>query len=51
MYTVLIYNVCFDLVPLGFEELTSPEDITDLVLKSNNLAFPRTFGGDFVFGG
>jgi hypothetical protein len=50
-HIVLIYNVCFDLVPLGFEELTSPEVIADLVVKSNNLAFARTFGWDFVFGG
>ncbi len=50
-HVVLIHNVCIDRVPLGFEELTSPEDITDLVVKSDNLAFARTFGGDFVFGG
>ncbi len=49
-HIVLIHNVCFDVVPLGFEELTSPEDITNLVVKSNNLAFARTFGWDFVFG-
>ncbi len=49
-HIALIHNVCFDFVPLGFEELMSPEDITDLVVKSDNLAFARTFGWDFVFG-
>ena len=50
-HIVLIHNVCFDLVSLGFEELTSPEDTTNLVVKFDNLSFARSFGWDFVFGG
>ena len=50
-HIVLIDDVPFDFVALSFKKLMSPEDITDLVVKSDNLAFARTFGWDFVFGG
>ncbi len=48
---IFLIHVHFDFVPLSFEELMSSEDITNLVVKSNNLTFARTFGWDFVFGG
>ncbi len=50
-HIVLIYDVSFDFVSLSFKELTSPEDITDFVVESDDFAFARTFGWDFVFGG
>ena len=50
-HIVLIDDVSFDFVSLSFKELTSPEDITDFVVESDDFAFARTFGWDFVFGG
>ena len=50
-HIVLIADVSFDFVSLSFKELTSPEDITDFVVESDDFAFTRTFGRDFVFGG
>ena len=50
-HIVLIDDVGFDFVTLGFEELTSPKNITDFVIKTNDFTFARTLGWYFVFGG
>ena len=49
-HVVLIYDVCVDFVTLGFEELTSPKNITYFVIKTNDFTFTRTLGWYFVFG-
>ena len=46
-HIVLIDDVSFDFVSLSFKELTSPEDITDFFVESDDFAFARTFGWDF----
>jgi hypothetical protein len=47
-HIVLIDDVGFDFVTLGFEKMTCPEDITNFVIKADEFAFTRTFGRDFV---
>jgi hypothetical protein len=50
-HVVLIDDVYVDLVTLGFEELTSPMNITYFVIKANDFTFARTLCWYFVFGG
>jgi len=49
-HVVLIYDVCFDFVSLGFKELTSPKNIAYFVIKTNDFTSARTLGWYFVFG-
>jgi len=42
-HIVLIDDVGIDFVALGFEELSRPENITDFIIKTDDLAFARAF--------
>ncbi len=50
-HIVLIDDVGFDFVALGFKELTGPEDIANFVIETDDFAFAGAFGRDFVFRG
>jgi hypothetical protein len=48
-HVILVDDVGFNFVALGFEELACPKDITDFVIQANDLAFARTFRWNFLF--
>ena len=51
IHIVLLDNIGFDVVALGFEEVTRPEDITNFIIEANDLTFARTLGKNFMFRG
>ena len=50
-HIVLVDNIGFDFIALGFEEVTRPEDITDFIIEADDLTFARTLGRNFMFRG
>ncbi len=46
-HVILVDDVGFNFVALGFKELACPKDITDFVVQANDLAFARTFRWNF----
>ena len=48
-HIVLVDDIGLDFVALGFEELSRPEDIADFIIETDDFAFARTFGRNFVF--
>ena len=50
-HMVLIDYIGVDLVALGFEELSCPEDISDFIIQTNDFAFARAFGKNLMFCG
>ena len=48
-HIVLIDNIGLDFVALCFKELSRPEDIADFIIETDDFAFARTFGQNFMF--
>jgi hypothetical protein len=48
-HSVLVDDIGFDVVALGFEDVTRPEDITDFIIEADNLTFAKTLGKNFMF--
>jgi hypothetical protein len=48
-HIVLVDDICLDFVALGFEELSRPEDNADFIIETDEFAFTRTFGRNFMF--
>ena len=50
-HVVLINNIGVDFVALCFKKLTSPKNIADFVVETDQFAFARTLSWSLVFRG